>query len=87
MHILHKILNSQLNWIYSYDRFGVGCVFYPGSPPMHNLLFYLFSVVCCVRGGVLDVTPLLSGGYYTVPLDSLGIPPVVVLHRVMGVIS
>ena len=47
---------------------------------------YLFSVVC-VRGGVFDVTPLLSGGYYTVPLDSLGIPPVVVLHRVMGVIS
>ena len=32
------------------------------------------------------MTPLLSGGYYTVPLDSLGIPPVVVLHRVMGVI-
>ena len=30
------------------------------------------------------MTPLLSGGYYTVPLDWLGIPPVVVLHRVSG---
>ena len=48
----------------------------------------LYNLVwVCVRGGVLDVTPLLSGGYYTVPLDSLGIPPVVVLHRVMGVNS
>ena len=46
-----------------------------------------YLVWVCVRGGVLDVTPLLSGGYYTVPLDSLGIPPVVVLHRVMGVNS
>ena len=53
---------------------------------LHNLVVYNL-VWFCVRGGVLDVTPLLSGGYYIVPLDSLGIPPVVVLHRVMGVIS
>ena len=50
-------------------------------------VLYTYLVWFCVRGGVLDVTPLLSGGYYTVPLDSLGIPPVVVLHRVMGAIS
>ena len=28
-------------------------------------------LVVCVRGCVLDVRPLLSGGYFTAPLDSL----------------
>ena len=59
----------------------------PGFSTNAQIVVLYNLVWVCVRGGVLDVTPLLSGGYYTVPLDSLGIPPVVVLHRVMGVIS
>ena len=51
--VLHEIPHlSQVNCDGKENSlsFGVGCVFYPGSPPMHNLCFILYSVVLRKRG-------------------------------------